>query len=432
MVRPFFILSCVALFSHPSCANSEYVVVAGAKRPRDVKVTFTVPPSNGASRKLVLRGEQWGLRSQVVSPRCGSVSLSRSAPNEWVLPANCTHVNWKVSFQLAAPRTVDVSIQASVFFKPRGWWLLSEPTSLLRIKDDSRTSTLMVRGVGTALNQVGATPTGDGYWRVPSANNAPEFYAFGNIELSTRIVGPMAVQYVADDAKAVSELGLHAAHVAVLKYLATVVPPPDVSARERNLLVVWIGVDEREGRAGGAAGNRSFLANYVVGRSANSEINAARTTMILGHEQFHQLADLIRGARPPLPVWLNEGLAQYYGLKALARTALPSSTTNQVVARFINPERKVEAGLLELDRRFANGERAVYPIFYEQGATFFSELDRMLLEASAGKQSLDGFILPLLLSDIPSNGKLPSSFLNSLRFVMGPELDALIERYVRE
>jgi hypothetical protein len=431
MVRLSFTVLCLALFLFSTSAISQYTVVVDPSRPSLVNVTLTVPASDGKPRKLFLRGVQWGLKPQVVNPRCRSGPLKRSAPGEWVLPASCARIDWTVPFKTPAPGTVDVSKQASLFFRSPGWWLLSEPTSLLRLKGDPQASSLQLQGVKASVRQVGATSVRKGVWRVPPTNNAPEFYAFGNIAHTTETVGTFTVQYVADNSTLVSSLGLPSLHEVALNYLVNVLPPPpNIAERDRNLLVVWVGVDERHGQAGGAAGSRSFLANYIVGSKRNADVNAARTMMVLAHEQFHQLADLVRGERPPLPLWLGESLGCYYGLKALEHSALPTSAKHQVRRRFVDPTRRVLAGLLELDRRHAGGDALAYPLFYEQGSTFWAELDQSLSEATSGKRTLDEFIVPLLESDLPSDGKLPQTFLASLRSAGGPKIDALLDKYV--
>jgi len=170
-------------------------------------------------------------------------------------------------------------------------------------------------------------------------------------------------------------------------------------ASERTLLVVWVGLDERRGRAGGAAGSRSFVANYVIGKAESARQNAARTLYLLAHEQFHQLAELVRGPRPPLPEWLNESHATYYGAKVLLQVA-PGPESESVRAQFV-----------------------------ERGAAFWAEIDNALRARSAGASDLDAMVPALLRSEVRQGRRLPDAFAEELRAVLGARADELLAKY---
>ena len=116
-------------------------------------------------------------------------------------------------------------------------------------------------------------------------------------------------------------------------------------------------------------------------------------------------------------------------MKALQHAA-PSSSANLVRARFINPLRPISAGLLELNRRHATNDATAYPLFYEQGATFWSEIDSAISSATNGAGSLDELVSELLRSEIPESGQLPERFVDKLRERIGEKTDALILAYV--
>jgi hypothetical protein len=273
-------------------------------------------------------------------------------------------------------------------------------------------------------------PVGQGSWRLPPTNNAPEYFVVGDMPTRSRLIGTFDVGYVADNPARVVGLGLEASHEQLLAYLAQVVPPPPaLPASERKLLVVWIGIDERNGRAGGSAGSRSFVANYVIGQPESAQLNAARTLMVLAHEQFHQLVDLLRGSLPSFPVWLNESLAAYYGLKAISKVS-PGPVVNSIRPDFIDPSRTIKLGLLELDRRHAANDASVYPLFYTQGATFWAEVDNAIRTQSASSADLDGLIPDLLRANPEQGGHLPRAFVAKLRTILGARADELLARYV--
>ena len=430
MMNKSLVVVLVALVSISTANASEYHVTELASGNPELLATLNLAKKDGNARTLISRSDSLGLKSQIRSPRCGRTLLRRQSDGAWIVPARCTKVAWNVRVKVAIDGKVDVSTQATVKFHKPSWLLLSEPTSLLRLQGDNEPSTITIRGTSKRSSSVGATEISDNVWRVSSLNNAPEFFALGQIQSATRSIGRFAVRYVADNSARVSHLGLETMHERALEFLASVVPPPiDAPSVERSLLVIWVGIDETMGYSGGAAGSRSFVANYVFGKPDNESLNAARTLAVLAHEQFHQLADLARGQLPPLPTWLNESLAHYYGLKALQR-ASSSPDAQFVRARFINAARPVSVGLRELNRRHTANDQSVYPLFYEQGATFWSEIDSAISLATNGLGTLDDLVLDLLLSATTGGDPLPERFVSRLRERIGTKVDELLRKFV--
>jgi hypothetical protein len=425
--------------AHPAMGAISYVVKADANSMRPLRVTMTLPPYEGVPRKLAVRGAAWGLKDQVQRPMCGSTPLlrdkavkSNGSTSVWLVPAPCLKVTWQVAPLIARDGATDVSKQQTLRFTRPHWVLFSEPTSLLRLVGDTGTASVKF---DTKESAISATRVGENEWRVPAASGAPEFYILGNAAIrAVRVGAPNSssfnVLYVSDRPDRVERLGVEIQHQRALRYLVEVVPPPqDLQPADLSLLVIWVGMNEKLGQAGGAAGGRSFVANYVVGHARNQPINAARTLMIAAHEQFHQLVDLTRGALPPFPTWLNESLAQYYGLKALAK-AMDSPDAKQLQARFINEARPITHGLLELNRRHAANDTGVYSLFYEQGATFWHVVDTALARQTNNGKGLDALLSTLLQSTTNDDGSLPDSFINALRQSIGSEADEILAKYV--
>jgi hypothetical protein len=426
--RLILILLSLGLLSGTACAD--YTVVVDLARLDELTVSLKLPKAEGAPHRLNVRGAAWGLDSQVHSARCGEVPLKQQKNGTWIAPGSCREVTWKVHPELAVDRSADAARQATLLFQQPHWLLLSEPTSLLRLVDDLSASASPIALKSGEAAMRGATAMGERSWRVPSPNEAPEFFVIGNVPARSRTIGAFEVRYVADNLGRVEALGLEALHEKALDSLARVLPPPPaLPATERTLLVVWVGIGERHGRAGGAAGNRSFVANYVIGKPDSARLNAARTLMVLAHEQFHQLAGLVRGPLPALPLWLNESLAAYYGLKTLQKVA-PGNDADSIRAEFIAPSRPLTAGLLELERRHAAKDASAYPLFYSQGATFWAAIDNALRANSAGANDLDALIPGLLGSNIEPGGRLPARFVAMLRTNLGARADELLAKYV--
>ena len=383
-----------------TAAHAQYTIVVDMAQPDELTATLTLPKADGGPHRLDVRGAAWGLHPQVHSATCAGIPLKQQKNGTWIADANCREVTWKVSPVVALDGATDASRQATLLFQKPLWVLLSEPTALLRPVDDTSgsASTITIRSGSAAT--VGATPTGKQSWRVPPANHAPEIFIVGDVSTRSRTIGPFEVRYVADDPKRVDGLGLEELHERALDYLARILPPPPgLPASERTLLVVWVGIDERRGQTGGAAGNRSFVANYVIGKPDTARRNAARTLMVVAHEQFHQLAGLVRGPRAPLSEWLNESLAAYYGLKTLLKTA-PGAEAESIRAKFNEP-----------------------------GAALWAAVDDALRSHTAAATDLDTLLPDLLRVDARPGERLPAAVDAKLRDILGAQLDALLAKY---
>lgn len=409
--------------------RADYTIVVGAVRLHELTLSLRLPKAEGAPHQLNVRGVAWGLGSQVHSARCGNTPLKQQNDGTWIAESSCREVTWNVAPVVVTDGRADVSQQATLLFQQPRWLLLSEPTSLLRLMDVPSAPASRIALQSGAAAMLGATALGERSWRIPSANDAPEFFVIGDAPAKSRTIGAFEVRYVADNPGRVEALGLEALHEKALEYLGRLLPPPALPAAERTLLVVWVGIDERRGKVGGAAGSRSFIANYLIGKPESARLNTARTLYVLAHEQFHQLAGLVRGPLPALPVWLNESLGAYYGLKALQNVA-PGSDADSIRTEFIVPTRTVTTGLLELERRHAAKDASAYPLFYSQGATFWAAIDDALRAVSAGANDLDALIPGLLGSNIEPGGRLPAPFVARLRTNLGARADELLAKYV--
>lgn len=393
--------------------------------------SLRMPAGAKAAVQLAPRGLAWGLKPQVSDVRCDGRRLPKAETGSWLAPPDCALVTWRVLPDRVSRLGADASRQRTLRVGRRPWLLLAEPTSLLRPIGDMQAGA--ISAAPASLPLAGATPLAGGGFRLPPASGAPEFYVLGHVQQTRRPLGQLQVSYVADDAESVGRLGLQARHASALNYLLALVPlPQPLADADRSLLVVWLGVAESAGQAGGAAGSRSFVANYVVGSPAQAQRHAARTLLIMAHEQFHQLVDMVQGSLPAPPataLWINESLAHYYGLKAMK--AVDSSAAAQALwKQFIDEKRPVEFGLLELERRHAAGDPDAYDAFYTQGATFWHALDAAIAGAGHGRHGLDDYLGELLRMPVGVDGALPASLVERLRAVAGEEVDAVLAKYV--
>lgn len=407
--------------------EQNYQVHLDADNTLIAEVVLDLPPSTGNPRTLTLRGVAMGLKQQVSDVRGDDKLLENPKAGTWIAPADCKTVRWKIHFQSSFAGPVIASQQRNVYFRNGRWWLISEPSSLLRISETTFESTLAFKP--KALFQIGAMPCKANRWRVPESTHAPEFFAVGRVKPEKTEVDGFQVFHVADNANQVEKLGLKTAHAEALRYLLKLFPQSvDVPESERRLLIFWLGVSADNRQLGGAAGSRSFMANYIVGQTSSSDI--AMNLMVIAHEQFHQLTDLCVQEDVSLPVWVNESLAQYYGLKSLSHINLPAEAVSKARNRFIDPKREIKHRLVELSRKYQQGDRSVYPMFYSQGATFWADIDHELSAATAGTKSLDDFLPIIFQAKFDETATLPQSILEPLRRAIGDKLDGLLQKYV--
>jgi hypothetical protein len=409
-------------------SSAHYTVHINAARPLQLEASLDLGEFAGTARTAGVQGAGFGLAPQVRDVRCDEVGIGTSAEGVWPLPDGCRQLQWTIAVRAAEALAVDASEQASLFFADPGWWVLSEPTSLLRVSNATPGQDLGLRVVGLAVDAqqaVGAVRP-DGSWRVPPIGSAPEFYAFGALQTRALEMGALRVSYVFDDPVRVEAMPLASGHRRMLDHLLTALPLGD-GDQSPHLLVVWLGIDSAHGQAGGAAGSRSFLANYIVGADDDAELNAVRTLMILGHEQVHQLIDAGHPSAP-LPTWASESLAQFYGLSALRHSGLAEAAVERAWSRFIDPAREIDATLRALQAQHEAGDGDAYTSFYTQGATFWFDVDRVL-RSNGVADGLDAQ-LPAVLAGGFDGSDLSPSLRAELVRQGGAEMEAVLARYL--
>lgn len=73
----------------------------------------------------------------------------------------------------------------------------------------------------------------------------------------------MKVRYFSDNVTLTDQYQLNGYHQQALKYLTKALSISPQDKRDNTLLVIWLGSNEKNGFIGGAAGGRSFVANYL-------------------------------------------------------------------------------------------------------------------------------------------------------------------------
>ncbi len=196
--------------------------------------------------------------------------------------------------------------------------------------------------------------------------------------------------------------------------------------KEFKLNVVWIGL-RKKGNIGGAAGYRTFLINYFFIGDNILKDKLIWSFMTAFHEQFH----VIYHSKVSQPVWVGESLAQYYAIKALEKVEFEQNLLKPIKAHFFQTSRKNEIGLKEANHRFkSEKDMSVYHLFYEQGASFWFELDSLIVDRTQGKKSLDDYIGKLSRMNFPKSNSLPKAFVDMLSAAKIRGVEDLLEKYL--
>ncbi|WP_169558567.1 hypothetical protein [Uliginosibacterium gangwonense] len=354
--------------------------------------------------------------------------MKQNAEGEWVSPAGCKEIYWTVDLPDIVNNDYLASTQQSIHLPKPGWSLLSEPSSLLRVKGDKSAS--FIKSADPSIRLIGAKKLTGDTWKIPSESSAPEFFVINTSNVNRVQLNGLDVNYISDNTDLVERLQLNDMHAKVLGALSDILKlKSKLENRRESVLVVWIGIDKRLRGINGAAGHRSFVANYIIDDDPNESINRYRAMMVIAHEQFHQLVDMTRTRNNSLPNWVSESLAQYYALHVLAKIA-GSPETQRIKSEFIKPDADYKLGLLELDRKNQAGDRSLYHLFYEQGATFWQAIDETLRESKEFPDGLDSVINDLLSMDFPKNGSLPPDFIGKIRHADEKRLDDILNKYI--
>ncbi|MDV5224571.1 hypothetical protein RZ760_001180 [Providencia rettgeri] len=425
------LISLMALLSFvPIIVNAKTVYNIDRISPEGVLTLSMLLPTKDIDQKLVVRGGDWGLKPQIDSVQCEGILLQQITTYEWLLPKGCQQVIWSVTPTDVRYGDADASKQSTIFIvnadDNKKTILLSEPTSLLRIVNDNAGTI----SSSPEVKMYGAKADGRQSWSVPEYNKAPEFYLVGDFTVQESYFGNMNSHYFSDNVTLTSELKLNQYHQEVLGYLTKALSITPQESGDNELLVIWLGSNEKNKFIGGAAGGRSFVANYLYGDDNNIQLNNAKTQLVMAHEQFHQLIDMIRGNKPSQPTWIEEGLAQYYGFKSLKQTENNPELVSQIGNVVVPSNVSVKHTFMALDKQFKAGDRSVYPEFYSQGAIFWHKLDSILSEAAKNHSGLDPFVVELMTSPPEENGDLPEKIKTKMIEIGGEPVNSLFQQYI--
>ncbi len=421
----FLIISCVAVLNTESDEkNMVYRVFEESSKPETLTVSLTLPkPTENENMELFLRGTDLGIRPQVVNVRCNGKIISQDENNKWAIPAGCHKVYWDVKL---IPSVLEISKQESVIVESDpSWILLSEFSGLPRMEFGNYTS--VIEFAPSLEKKLVSFLRKDNKNRriLPNVNQAPVFFIFGLDSRTNKSPSEISLNYMVDEKSARNEIdSFYPTHIESIEYMHSLF---SFSAdRDFKLNVVWIGL-RKKGAIGGAAGYRTFLINYLFIDGNILKDKLIWSFMTAFHEQFH----VIYHSEASQPAWAVESLAQYYAIKTLEKVGFDQDLLKPIKAHFFQPSRKNEIGLKEANRRFkSENDMSVYHLFYDQGASFWFELDSLIIDCTQGKKNLDDFIGKLSRMNFPEDNNLPKEFIDILNSNNIKGIEDLIGKYL--
>lgn len=322
----------------------------------------------------------------------------------------CDEIRWAVDFKLLDDSAgMDVSEQTNLY-STAGWWVLFEWGNIPRLRMHSIIVCVKVSSVGYS----------DKCRRLPEPDSAPLILSWGHAIPSGHESGAGFNVY-ADDKQRILNGSSRSLLKSQYKYLKKV-----TSAKGRNeesIDIIWVGIDEKTGVVGGAAGDRTFISNYAFKDGKVSEENRNRLHWVSGHEIFHMLSSA------SYPLWVSESLAHYYGYKSLRKAGVKFRTPVELWLSGAERPEHSETGLYTANEMVeGNNDISYYGLFYDKGAAFWQELDDNLIEKGA---TLDEY-LALLASRSTGSPLLGEKFIDEVEKVIGKkEFSRLSSKYLR-
>lgn len=397
-----------------------YDIRIDAQAPNTARVTLTLPhfdPLDPAVPRLISTGEQTGTHLQLHDIRCDGKPLKTSGRGQWDLPLTCKTASWTMDFKAVGPEGIVASKRQSLHLKtPKDWWIISGPSSLLRLQPAPERVDVVIAAPNRQLVLES----------MPGLKLPPAYFVVGDAPSHTVKTNGLSLTYIADDLKRI-ETTVHVAdHMRGLDYFRRILNSANYGDIPKDLTVVWLGIARNKGESGGAAGYDTLLVNYIKSGGPPQKRDLLLPLATVLHEQFHQLT------RGNLPAWVNESLANYYAFKALGRIYPDQADVAAARAAFLRPNAKIDLGLIDVQRRIEKDhDFSKYSLFYTQGAAFWQAVNQALVKATNGGKSLDDVLPAIMTSSYSDDVVLPPHVEDALSAIPKAELNALVAKYLK-
>ncbi|MCX4025935.1 hypothetical protein H0A36_19060 [Endozoicomonas sp. SM1973] len=307
-------------------------------------------------------------------------------------PIRCESIQWSVRFKPLKANEYDASSQQSIY-SPTGWWLLFEWGNLPRI-------------IGNEAAAICVVGRDDVCKKLPDIHSAPLLFAWGK-QTATITTDKLKLTLFADSTILTPELpNISRQLERQYTYLSQVFS----QNRLFDWSLIWVAIDQKYKKVGGAAGTNAYIANYLV---ADDELTDKTLPMLLrvsAHETVHGLSNYT------LPSWINESLAEYYAFKAVQLSMVKTSAPVDEWAKRRNTFPHADVGLYIAHKKVTEDkDMSYYPLFYLKGSAFWQELD---LALQASEKKLDDYISLLSSPNIQSTD-LNQAFIDAMIKIIG-------------
>ncbi|MFC5080770.1 hypothetical protein VTH8203_01875 [Vibrio thalassae] len=305
-------------------------------------------------------------------------------------PTSCHQLSWTVTFQAKTSDEFEPAQQVDTYSPDEGWYFLSEWNSLPTI----------------AGQDIQVCDPDNLCSAMPNSEQPPLFVVWGmphermNIGSSTVIVKSNALPLLKSNGSWFNNLTHQ------LDYLTDVFN----NKRPQQWQLIYFSKDKSQRNISGAAGHHILLSNLLTQKGQLTKDSMFHLAKVTAHESVHFI-----GSRS-LPVWAEEGLAEYYAIKSLKFTDLnyhssPIKTWGKAANGF---QHLGNVGLVEAGKKVTlDKDMQYYPLFYVKAPAFWQAVDEQL---QANRSSLDALV-PLLKTG--NDFELPDEFINQVVDIIG-------------
>ncbi|MBM7037130.1 hypothetical protein [Vibrio ulleungensis] len=308
----------------------------------------------------------------------------------------CDTLSWELPFLQTDPLGFNIAEQTNQYSAEKGWFFFSEWSSLPRVQTDQgiTESKLCVPGVL------------ENCYDLPTLDQAPLLLMWG---IDSIVISEQNYRFeLRSDVSAVidNQAQWLPTFKQQLNYLSQVFSAP----QEINWQMNVFGREMETGNVSGAAGYSSINVNVPLKDGALVDASYPHLLKILAHEAIHGLDTRAH------PLWITEGLAEYYAQKSLKQTpfALPDAKIQwQAIAQRLP---FAATGLLQANRDLVELNQQHYQmLFYTKAVAFWQQLDE---ELSAAGQSLDTYMTQPLAGE---DYQLSTEFTQAVISAIGAE-----------
>ena len=392
--RLFFLL----LLCAPATSNADTVYKLTRAVGSEGSLDLTVDrPEGSPSTTLELRGARFGIpiRPQVTNVSCDGRELASPVLGSWNVPDGCRHLSWTVPMDV--PSGIDANEQRSLRSPDGSFCLFTEAASLPRLTNTSLPELLYL---SPDLGKETIPKRGpNGTIALPSDDSPPLYALLGAKVTQQRSAGGIELSYYLDDPEMVARLPSIDLEFRGLKWLAGLAP----AARDLRFSYVWQGLSPETHTAGGSTGDGLILVNYLRGQPSEPlKAIAIEVTPLI--EATHQLG-LAYGTRPQ---WVEESLATYFGISAFLHVS-STVASRKLMSKWQAEGAQYSFGLLDAQRRVAQGEQSAYGAYFTKGVAFWNAIDVAMRDAG-NKDGLASRLHQIWKAAYDTSGRPPQNF----------------------